>query len=162
MNCHYTCSVQYLLCNENLINVKNTSCACSLPLATLRNVNTNNHFSVILEKTIRIPRSLSVKAASVLKGFLNKNPGDRLGCHRESGFFDIVNHAFFKSIDWELVSLVLATKSYWSYDERLLLITNEFLEAIYETYCNSQLITFINIIEVTLHYIKTANYIENK
>lgn len=28
--------------------------------------------SVILEKTIRIPRSLSVKAASVLKGFLNK------------------------------------------------------------------------------------------
>lgn len=29
-------------------------------------------FSVILEKQIRIPRSLSVKAASVLKSFLNK------------------------------------------------------------------------------------------
>ena len=29
-------------------------------------------FQVILEKTIRIPRSLSVKAAQVLKGFLNK------------------------------------------------------------------------------------------
>lgn len=29
-------------------------------------------FTVILEKTIRIPRSLSVKAAGVLKGFLNK------------------------------------------------------------------------------------------
>lgn len=28
--------------------------------------------AVILEKQIRIPRSLSVKAASVLKGFLNK------------------------------------------------------------------------------------------
>ena len=28
--------------------------------------------TVILEKTIRIPRSLSVKAAQVLKGFLNK------------------------------------------------------------------------------------------
>eukprot|EP00058_Branchiostoma_floridae_P001900 XP_002587388.1 hypothetical protein BRAFLDRAFT_231352 [Branchiostoma floridae] len=28
--------------------------------------------SVILEKTIRIPRSLSVRAASALKGFLNK------------------------------------------------------------------------------------------
>ena len=27
---------------------------------------------MILEKTIRIPRSLSVKAAGVLKGFLNK------------------------------------------------------------------------------------------
>lgn len=67
-------------------------------------------WSVILEKTIRIPRSLSVKAASVLKGFLNKNPGDRLGCHRETGFFDIANHAFFKSIDWEMVSWVLPMK----------------------------------------------------
>ena len=59
---------------------------------------------MILEKTIRIPRSLSVKAASVLKGFLNKNPADRLGCHRETGFLDIANHPFFKSIDWEMVS----------------------------------------------------------
>ncbi len=31
-----------------------------------------NIYLVILEKTIRIPRSLSVKAAGVLKGFLNK------------------------------------------------------------------------------------------
>lgn len=59
--------------------------------------------TVILEKTIRIPRSLSVKAASVLKGFLNKNPADRLGCHRDTGFLDIANHPFFKSIDWEMV-----------------------------------------------------------
>ena len=29
---------------------------------------------VILEKVIRIPRSLSVKASSILKGFLNKIP----------------------------------------------------------------------------------------
>lgn len=66
--------------------------------------NTEDYlFQVILEKTIRIPRSLSVKAASVLKGFLNKNPADRLGCHRETGFYDIVNHPFFKSIDWEPV-----------------------------------------------------------
>lgn len=66
--------------------------------------NTEDYlFQVILEKTIRIPRSLSVKAASVLKGFLHKNPADRLGCQRESAFMDIVNHPFFKSIDWELV-----------------------------------------------------------
>ncbi|XP_063227891.1 atypical protein kinase C isoform X5 [Bacillus rossius redtenbacheri] len=66
--------------------------------------NTEDYlFQVILEKTIRIPRSLSVKAASVLKGFLNKNPADRLGCHRETGFLDIVNHPFFKSIDWEML-----------------------------------------------------------
>jgi len=58
---------------------------------------------VILEKTIRIPRSLSVKASSVLKGFLNKNPADRLGCRRETGFVDIIHHPFFKSVDWEMV-----------------------------------------------------------
>ncbi|CAD0202750.1 unnamed protein product [Chrysodeixis includens] len=57
---------------------------------------------VILEKTIRIPRSLSVKAASVLKGFLNKSPGERLGCG-ENGFLDIVSHPFFKSIEWEML-----------------------------------------------------------
>lgn len=66
--------------------------------------NTEDYlFQVILEKTIRIPRSLSVKAASVLKGFLNKNPADRLGCHRDSGFVDIAGHPFFKSIDWEML-----------------------------------------------------------
>ncbi|XP_038110538.1 atypical protein kinase C isoform X3 [Culex quinquefasciatus] len=67
--------------------------------------NTEDYlFQVILEKTIRIPRSLSVKAASVLKGFLNKNPADRLGCNRDSAFMDIVNHPFFKSIDWEMLA----------------------------------------------------------
>ena len=59
---------------------------------------------VILEKTIRIPRSLSVKAAGILKGFLNKNPTDRLGCHKESRFMEIQTHPFFKSIEWEAVS----------------------------------------------------------
>nr|XP_024215310.1 atypical protein kinase C isoform X4 [Halyomorpha halys] len=66
--------------------------------------NTEDYlFQIILEKTIRIPRSLSVKAASVLKGFLNKKPQDRLGCSKETGFMDIVNHPFFKSIDWEML-----------------------------------------------------------
>ncbi|XP_076275797.1 atypical protein kinase C-like isoform X2 [Rhynchophorus ferrugineus] len=60
-------------------------------------------FQVILEKTIRIPRSLSVKAANVLKGFLNKNPCDRLGCQGTDSFTEISNHQFFKTIDWELL-----------------------------------------------------------
>ncbi|XP_064114988.1 atypical protein kinase C-like isoform X3 [Macrobrachium nipponense] len=60
-------------------------------------------FQVILERPIRIPRSLSVKAAAILKGFLNKNPIDRLGCHPETGFTDIVTHPFFKTIDWEML-----------------------------------------------------------
>lgn len=63
--------------------------------------NTEDYlFQVILEKTIRFPRSLSVKASSVLKQFLEKKPDERLGCQRD-GFLDIVKHPFFKSIDWE-------------------------------------------------------------
>ena len=64
--------------------------------------NTEDYlFQVILDKPIRIPRSLSVKASSCLKGFLNKNPLDRLGCHPQSGFTDIMQHIFFKAIDWD-------------------------------------------------------------
>ena len=84
--------------------------------------NTEDYlFQYILEKTIRIPRSISVKAQSVLKGFLNKNPVDRLGkillslfqywfanfdfksigCQAQTGFADICTHPFFKTIDWE-------------------------------------------------------------
>ncbi|XP_050411933.1 protein kinase C iota type isoform X1 [Patella vulgata] len=67
--------------------------------------NTEDYlFQIILEKTIRIPRSLSVKAASILKGFLNKNPKERLGCHPDTGFVDIKSHPFYRSINWELLS----------------------------------------------------------
>lgn len=59
--------------------------------------------SVILEKPIRIPRSLSVKASSCLKGFLNKDPSERLGCHLQTGFGDIMSHLFFRPIDWDAV-----------------------------------------------------------
>lgn len=69
--------------------------------------NTEDYlFQVILEKTIRIPRSLSVKAANVLKGFLNKNPADRLGCHSCDSFIEITGHQFFKSIDWDMVNIL--------------------------------------------------------
>ncbi|XP_076451523.1 protein kinase C iota type-like isoform X2 [Babylonia areolata] len=64
--------------------------------------NTEDYlFQIILEKTIRMPRSVSVKAASMLKGFLNKNPAERLGCHSDSGFSDIQSHPFFRAIDWD-------------------------------------------------------------
>lgn len=64
--------------------------------------NTEDYlFQVILEKPIRIPRSLSVKASSVLKGFLNKDPIERLGCHPQTGFADITSHVFFRAVDWE-------------------------------------------------------------
>uniref|UniRef100_A0A915NCU4 protein kinase C n=1 Tax=Meloidogyne javanica TaxID=6303 RepID=A0A915NCU4_MELJA len=63
-------------------------------------------FQVILERQIRIPRNLSVRAANVLKGFLNKDQNERLGCKPdlEEGLNDIKTNAFFRySIDWELL-----------------------------------------------------------
>ncbi|RWS17193.1 atypical protein kinase C-like protein [Dinothrombium tinctorium] len=69
-------------------------------------------FQVILEKTIRIPRSISVKAQSVLKGFLNKNPYERLGCLPQTGFADICAHPFFKTIDWEALEAKQVTPPY--------------------------------------------------
>ncbi|KAL3861416.1 hypothetical protein ACJMK2_007450, partial [Sinanodonta woodiana] len=75
--------------------------------------NTEDYlFQIILEKTIRIPRSLSVKAASVLKGFLNKNQKERLGCHPKTGFSDIQSHAFFRAIDWDVLEQKQITPPY--------------------------------------------------
>lgn len=69
-------------------------------------------FQCILERTIRIPRNMSVKAQNVLRGFLNKNPEERLGCDHETGFSDIKSHAFFKSIDWEALAAKQVTPPY--------------------------------------------------
>ncbi|XP_072035800.1 protein kinase C iota type-like isoform X2 [Amphiura filiformis] len=75
--------------------------------------NTEDYlFQVILEKPIRIPRSLSVRSASVLKGFLNKNPAERLGCHPQTGFGDITGHPFFKTVDWERMESRQVTPPY--------------------------------------------------
>eukprot|EP00117_Sycon_ciliatum_P017989 scpid58012/ scgid16774/ Protein kinase C iota type; Atypical protein kinase C-lambda/iota; nPKC-iota len=60
-------------------------------------------FQVILEKTIRIPRNISVRAGNVLKSFLEKNPKERLGCNPTTGYSDITSHIFFRNVDWELM-----------------------------------------------------------
>jgi len=74
-------------------------------------LNTEDHlFQVILEKPIRIPRSLSVRASSVLKGFLQKSPGDRLASH--DGLNEIKQHLFFRPIDWNLLEQRLIQPPY--------------------------------------------------
>ena len=61
-------------------------------------------FQKIIEDTpIRMPRFLRNNATSILKGFLNKNPVERLGSPPESGFSDIMSHRFFKDINWEML-----------------------------------------------------------
>ncbi|XP_058017210.1 protein kinase C zeta type isoform X2 [Ahaetulla prasina] len=73
-------------------------------------MNTEDYlFQVILEKPIRIPRFLSVKASHVLKGFLNKDPKERLGCQPQTGFSEIKSHTFFRSIDWDMLEKKQAT-----------------------------------------------------
>lgn len=90
--------------------------------------NTEDYlFQYILERTIRIPRTISVRAQSVLKQFLNKDPKERLGCIFvppadrgntdftqviDRGFTDIQNHPFFKPIDWELLAQKQVTPPY--------------------------------------------------
>lgn len=58
--------------NKSLKSVAVTAVYKSSIIKVCHFLNFLSFFSVILEKTIRIPRSLSVKAASILKGFLNK------------------------------------------------------------------------------------------
>lgn len=62
------------------------------------------YFIDILNNDLRIPKYLSEEAALVLKGLLNKNSIDRLGCHEDKGFSDVKGHPFFKTIDWEMVN----------------------------------------------------------
>ncbi|KFO26488.1 Protein kinase C iota type, partial [Fukomys damarensis] len=57
----------------------------------------------ILERDIFIPRCLSIKAVSVLKRFLNKDPAERLGCCPHRGFSDVQKHPFFRSVNWEMM-----------------------------------------------------------
>lgn len=74
-------------------------------------LNTEDHlFQVILEKPIRIPRSLSVRAASILKGFLQKNPQERLASY--DGLNEIKQHLFFRPIDWNLLEQRLIVPPY--------------------------------------------------
>jgi atypical protein kinase C iota type len=63
-------------------------------------------FQYILEKPIRIPRTLSVRAAGILKAFMNKEPSERLGCKEDldEALEDMKNNTFFKNaIDWDLL-----------------------------------------------------------
>ncbi|EHA98137.1 Protein kinase C iota type [Heterocephalus glaber] len=62
-----------------------------------------NLFQVILERDIFIPCCLSVQAASILEGFLNRDPKELLGCHPHRGFADVQEHPFFQNVDRDMM-----------------------------------------------------------
>ncbi|CAK9300566.1 unnamed protein product [Gordionus sp. m RMFG-2023] len=58
---------------------------------------TSRYYQAILSGPWRV----SVEATSILNGFLNMNPEERLGSSLENGFNDISSHSFFASINWD-------------------------------------------------------------
>ncbi|CAK9300552.1 unnamed protein product [Gordionus sp. m RMFG-2023] len=58
---------------------------------------TSRYYQAILSGPWRV----SVEATSILNGFLNMNPEERLGSNLENGFNDIFSHSFFASINWD-------------------------------------------------------------
>lgn len=101
--------------------------------------NTEDYlFQIILERQIRIPRSLSVRASGILKGFLNKDPTERLGCKLDinEGLRDMKEHQFFRGfIDWEALEqkavappyhpAVESDRDLTHFDHQVILISSE-------------------------------------
>lgn len=59
--------------------------------------NTNEMYRRILEDNLTFPDDVSVRARSLLRGLLNRDPSQRLGSR---GAADIKAHPFFAEIDW--------------------------------------------------------------
>eukprot|EP00116_Pleurobrachia_bachei_P003265 sb/3463527/ len=60
-------------------------------------------FQYILNKAIRIPRWLSIKAGTVLRALLKRDPEERLACNPETGWQSLKSHPFFSDLDWDLL-----------------------------------------------------------
>lgn len=53
----------------------------------------------------------SPPSLTLLSPLLPQDPKERLGCHPQTGFADIMGHPFFRNVDWDLVSHSLFTLS---------------------------------------------------
>lgn len=47
---------------------------------------------------------LQPPSLTLLSPLLPQDPKERLGCHPQTGFADIMGHPFFRNVDWDLVS----------------------------------------------------------
>lgn len=62
-------------------------------------------FSPFLSLTCHFTLYLSSTSSShsYLSPLLSQDPKERLGCHPQTGFADIMGHPFFRNVDWDLV-----------------------------------------------------------
>lgn len=60
-------------------------------------------FASITEATVSYPKFMSKEAKELCKGFLIKNPDKRLGSPYQQEQVEIMNHPFFRRIDWKKV-----------------------------------------------------------
>nr|XP_037282402.1 protein kinase C iota type-like [Rhipicephalus microplus] len=61
-------------------------------------------YRLALIAPLKIPRTLSRSAQTLLREILKENPKRRLGCRPEGGFDDLMKNPFYAPIDWSEVS----------------------------------------------------------
>lgn len=59
----------------------------------------------ILKKPIRFPGkyAVSVEAQQLIRGFLERNPNNRLGSRKSGGLGSLQAHVFFADTEWDLI-----------------------------------------------------------
>ena len=75
--------------------------------------NKDELFQNIVSGKLKLPRSISTEVRSLIISLLNRNPSLRLGNKPgEQGAEQIMKHAFFSDIDWDLVKAKKPTGKY--------------------------------------------------
>ena len=64
--------------------------------------NKDELFNNIMNGPLKLPRSISNNAKTLMVSLLNRNPTRRLGAGPE-GALEIMRHPFFANIDWDKV-----------------------------------------------------------
>lgn len=60
-----------------------------------------DQMNFILDFEFKPSKLLSKPAADLITRLLEKQPAQRIGCHKEKGVAELKAHAFFAGIDWE-------------------------------------------------------------
>lgn len=59
--------------------------------------------SLAISRYTCLPPHHRTPSLTLLSPLLPQDPKERLGCHPQTGFADIMGHPFFRNVDWDLV-----------------------------------------------------------